>query len=103
MVGVKYIASVSFGKDSLAMLLRLLKERYPLDFVVFYNTGMEFACIYKIRDAVIQLLNERGIRFVLTWRNACDQPNHYYAPFPGQESADDFKAFSELDEIVFCK
>ena len=64
MVGVKYIASVSFGKDSLAMLLRLLKERYPLDFVVFYNTGMEFACIYKIRDAVIQLLNERGIRFV---------------------------------------
>lgn len=64
MVGVKYIASVSFGKDSLAMLLRLLEERYPLDFVVFYNTGMEFACIYRIRDTIIQILNERGIRFV---------------------------------------
>ena len=32
---IKYIASVSFGKDSLAMLLRLLKERHPLDAVVF--------------------------------------------------------------------
>lgn len=64
MVGVKYIASVSFGKDSLAMLLRLLEENYPLDFVVFYNTGMEFSCIYKIRDEVKDLLNMRGIRFV---------------------------------------
>lgn len=64
MVGVKYIASVSFGKDSLAMLLRLLEENYPLDFVVFYNTGMEFSCIYKIRDEVNELLNMHGIQFV---------------------------------------
>jgi len=45
---MKYIASVSFGKDSLAMLLRLIEEKKPLDEVVFYNTGMEFKCIYKI-------------------------------------------------------
>ena len=41
-VGMKYIASISFGKDSLAMLLRLLEENLPLDMAVFYNTGMEF-------------------------------------------------------------
>lgn len=64
MVGVKYIASVSFGKDSLAMLLRLLSEKRPLDFVVFYNTGMEFECIYRIRDMVIQMLNEHEITYV---------------------------------------
>lgn len=46
-VGMKYIASVSFGKDSLAMLLRLMEESWPLDVVVFYDTGMEFDCIYK--------------------------------------------------------
>ena len=61
---MKYIASVSFGKDSLAMLLRLLDEGKPLDEVVFYDTGMEFECIYKIRDKIIPMLTERGIKFV---------------------------------------
>ena len=42
-----YIASVSFGKDSLAMLLKLLELKYPLNEVIFYDTGMEFDCIYK--------------------------------------------------------
>lgn len=64
MVGVKYIASVSFGKDSLAMLLRLLEERYPLDYAVFYDTGMEFDCIYRIKNEIQNLLNTHGIRFV---------------------------------------
>ena len=60
MVGVKYIASVSFGKDSLAMLLRLLEENYPLDAVVFYDTGMEFDAIYHIRDKVKAMLGRMG-------------------------------------------
>lgn len=59
----KYIASVSFGKDSLAMLLRLIEENKPLDEVVFYDTGMEFQCIYKIRDKVIPILKEHNIKF----------------------------------------
>lgn len=47
---MKYIASVSFGKDSLAMLLKLVENKMPLDEVVFYDTGMEFKAIYNIRD-----------------------------------------------------
>lgn len=58
-----YIASVSFGKDSLAMLLKILELKMPLDEVVFYDTGMEFRAIYNIRDKVIPMLEERGIRF----------------------------------------
>lgn len=50
-----YIASVSFGKDSLAMLLNLIKKKYPLNEVIFYDTGMEFQCIYNIRDKVFDL------------------------------------------------
>lgn len=63
-VGMKYIASVSFGKDSLAMLLRLLEENYPLDAVIFYNTGMEFQSIYDIRDRVRPMLDDRGIALI---------------------------------------
>lgn len=61
---MKYIASVSFGKDSLAMLLMLLEKEMPLDEVVFYDTGMEFQTIYNIRDKVKLLLQEKNIKFV---------------------------------------
>lgn len=60
---MKYIASVSFGKDSLAMLLKVIDSKYPLDEVVFYDTGMEFEAIYKIRDKILPLLKEKGIKF----------------------------------------
>ena len=56
MVGVKHIASVSFGKDSLAMLLLLVEEGWPLDEVVFYDTGMEFKAIYHTMVRVRAIL-----------------------------------------------
>ena len=61
---MRYVASVSFGKDSLAMLLKILEKGYPLDEVVFYNTGAEFECIERIRDRVVkEYLEPRGIKF----------------------------------------
>lgn len=60
---MKYIASVSFGKDSLAMLIRLLDLGYPLDEVVFYDTGMEFQAIYNIRNKVLPILEAHGIKY----------------------------------------
>lgn len=58
-----HIASVSFGKDSLAMLHAIIEHGMPLDEVVFYDTGVEFDAIYSERDSVIPLLDERGIKF----------------------------------------
>lgn len=58
-----YIASVSWGKDSLAMLLRLLDEEWPLDEVMFFDTGMEFDAIYKTRDTARRLLDARSITY----------------------------------------
>lgn len=60
---MKYIASVSFGKDSLAMLLRLIEENKPLDEVVFYDTGMEFECIYNLRNKILLLLEAHNIKY----------------------------------------
>lgn len=56
-------ASVSFGKDSLAMLLRMLDENWELDKVLFFDTGMEFQAIYNIRDKVEKILVANGIEF----------------------------------------
>ena len=58
-----HIASVSWGKDSLAMLLRLIQEGAPLDEVVFYDTGMEFEAIYKERDRFLQGLLRYGVKY----------------------------------------
>ena len=48
MTDKQIIASVSFGKDSLAMLLKLLELKYTIDEVVFVDTGMEFQAIYDM-------------------------------------------------------
>ena len=58
-----HIASCSFGKDSLAMILRLIEENKPLDKVIFYDTGMEFQAIYNLRDKIMHLLDERDIKY----------------------------------------
>lgn len=60
---MKYIVSVSFGKDSLAMLLLLIENRYDIDEVVFYDTGMEFQAIYDIRDIIKGLLKKLNIKY----------------------------------------
>lgn len=57
------IASVSWGKDSLAMLHILMRDVYYLDEVVFFDTGMEFDAIYDVRDQTLPLLEERGILY----------------------------------------
>lgn len=59
----KYVASCSWGKDSTAMVLKLIENNYPLDEVVFYDTGMEFQAIYNVRDQVLPLLQENNIRY----------------------------------------
>ena len=42
----KYIVSLSGGKDSTAMLLRLLEEKRPVDLILFCDTGLEFSQMY---------------------------------------------------------
>ena len=64
-----HIASVSFGKDSLAMLLLILDDMdrgghsYPLDEVIFFDWGMEFQAIYNNRDKIKPILADRNIKF----------------------------------------
>lgn len=59
----RHAASVSWGKDSLAMLYRLIAEGWPLDEVVYFNNGMEFQSIYDTRDRVLPYLKELGIAY----------------------------------------
>lgn len=39
---MKHIVSFSGGKDSTAMLLRMLEENMPIDKIIFVDTGKDF-------------------------------------------------------------
>ena len=47
------------------MLLLLMEEGWPLDEVVFYDTGMEFKAIYHTMVRVRAILREKGIAFTI--------------------------------------
>lgn len=53
------IVSFSGGKDSTAMLLRMIEEGIPVDYVLFCDTGLEFPAMYEHIDKVEK---ETGIR-----------------------------------------
>lgn len=40
------VISFSGGKDSTAMLLRMLEEGMPVDLIIYCDTGLEFPAMY---------------------------------------------------------
>ncbi|MBE6340062.1 MAG: beta-mannosidase [Bacteroidales bacterium] len=50
---------------------------------------------------VINALADYHPSYILLWRNAREKKNHYYAPYPGHPSADDFVCFYDDDRTLF--
>ena len=57
-----YVCSFSGGKDSTAMLLRLLEEEMPVDIILFCDTGLEFPQLYRHLDKVEQAIGREITR-----------------------------------------
>lgn len=49
------------------------------------------------------VLAKHAVSYVLVWRNAHNIPTHFYAPFPGQQSADDFVVFYNDLRTLFAR
>ncbi|MCR5408987.1 MAG: glycoside hydrolase family 26 protein [Bacteroidales bacterium] len=45
-------------------------------------------------------IKDYPVCYVLTWRNAHDRPEHFYAPWKGFAGAEDFKVFAGYEQIV---
>ena len=52
-------------------------------------------------SVIYEAVKDYSVSYVLTWRNACDRPEHFYAPYPEHDSAEDFKAFADLEHMMF--
>lgn len=47
---ILHVVSLSGGKDSTAMLLRMIEEGWPVDHIIFCDTGLEFPEMYDHID-----------------------------------------------------
>ena len=61
---MKYVLSFSGGKDSTYLLLELIRRKYLLDEVQFFDTGWEYPAMYKHIGKCKKLCEENSIEFV---------------------------------------
>ncbi len=50
-------------------------------------------------ETLLPIIKDTGLSYVLVWRNG--RPDHYYAPYPGQASASNFKMFYRSPVTIF--
>ncbi len=68
------------------------------------ETGLEAIPIANWwTHVLLSSLEKYPVTYVVVWRNARDRPDHYYAPYPGQESAEDFVKFYNSPKTLFVK
>ncbi|PID69115.1 MAG: beta-mannosidase [Flavobacteriales bacterium] len=54
-------------------------------------------------DTLKPLLDEYPLSYVMVWRNAREKPEHFYVPYPGQDSEADFVSFYNAPNTLFIK
>ncbi len=54
-------------------------------------------------EVLYPAIKDYPIAYVLTWRNACDRPTHFYGPFKGAGCEHDFIRFHNLEQIYFLQ
>lgn len=96
-------AGVVYGqqvKDMLTALSAIASDHRKL--TCFSETGHEgIPDLHWWTGVLLPAIEDFPIAYVMTWRNAHDQAGHFYAPWPGFEGADDFRAFAENEKTVF--
>ena len=83
---MRYIASCSFGKDSLAMLLLLIEKEYPLDEVIFHDSGCEFQAVYNLIEKVKPLLEAKGVKLTILKMRKTFEYMCFEHPIPEKKS-----------------
>ena len=51
---------------------------------------------------LLPLLREYPVAYVCVWRNAYQNPTHFYTPYKGHPAEADFKAFTEDGRILMA-
>ena len=72
--------------------------------VAFTETGLESITIYDWYTSILlPILQSYPVAYVTVWRNAYNNPKHYYVPFPGHPAETDFREFCANPSIKVIK
>ncbi len=86
----------------LTIITKLGKEKNMP--IAVTETGLEAIPIADWwTNVIFPVVDKYPVSYVLFWRNARERENHYYAPYPGQISAEDFVKFYENPKTLFSK
>lgn len=89
-------------KETLSFMEKLGEEHGKT--IALTETGLEglpYAGWWT--EVLYPAIKDCPLAYVLVWRNASDIPGHFYAPWPGQESEDDFRKFAAVGNIGFIE
>lgn len=103
---LKAVSNVDAFAERLRTVVRLARERGKV--AALTETGLEAIpdphWWTNVLGRGIEMDAEtRGIAWVLVWRNAnpsFDRKEHFYAPYPGQASAADFRVFTDRPSML---
>lgn len=90
--------------ESMSRSLRILDEVGKANDKIIAVTETGFEAIPDSTwwtETLYPLIESYPLAFVVTWRNAREIDNHYYAPYPGQVSADNFVEYYNNPRNLF--
>lgn len=86
---------------NIPMLCALAKEHHKAAAIT--ETGYEGI---KTADwwtaTLLPAIEQYPLSYVMVWRNAYDKEGHFYAPYPGHPSCDDFVSFYKREKTLFA-
>jgi len=78
----------------------LAKEKNKISAIT--ETGLEKITVEKWwTEILLPIVKDANLSYILMWRNG--RPDHFYVPFKGQLSAEDFMKFSNNQKIILQK
>ena len=84
------------------ILIPVSKEHHKI--AILAETGLESLPDPKWwTETLWPAIKDYPISYVLFWRNAHDKPTHFYVPFSGQLSAENFNEFEKDSRTLFLK
>ena len=89
-------------RNNLGFLTEIASEKGKI--MALSETGLE-SLVYDgwWTEVLMKGIDGFPVSYVLTWRNACTMPTHFFAPFPGFDGAEDFILFHDSDKSLFLR
>lgn len=87
--------------NNLNMVCKLAEEHHKI--AALTETGIESVPVENWWTFALQeVCDQLSIAYAQTWRNAHDKPEHFFGPYPGHISADDFVKFYQAPKTLFA-